>query len=57
MPASGAANLDALISNLGIVELELCPALFTLDNHLRLPGEEWIWVYRTAKLPETTLAL
>jgi hypothetical protein len=45
MLASGATNLDALIGNLGIVELELCLALFTLDDHLRLPGDDWNWVY------------
>jgi hypothetical protein len=55
MPASCATNLYALVSNLGIVELELCLALFALDNHLRLPGEDWNWVYRMVELPETTL--
>jgi hypothetical protein len=44
MSASGAANLDAFIGNLGIVKFELCPALFTLDNHLQLPGDDWNWV-------------
>ena len=41
MPALGATNLDALGLDLGIIELELREALFTLDNHLRLPAEKW----------------
>ena len=31
--------------DLGIVKLELRLTLFTLDNHLRLPGDDWNWVH------------